>query len=152
MHFIYYLKSKFFWHTARYQSLLLTKSLLSKRNKTKKQNQKIEKSILHVRLTSSSTKHRVSTQCHYSGQIYQRLNTYLILFKVITGLLVITNFHSTAILEKQIALISQLQLRKCFSIGEHKVLLEQLSNILEAFSGFVDLRLQIIGYHNMLFN
>ena len=72
-----------------------------------------------------------STGCQLSVVIqircYQRRNTYLIVFKVITGLFVIASCHSRANLENKVALISQLiQLQLCngFTIAEHEELLE----------------------------
>ena len=72
-----------------------------------------------------------STGCQLSvviqSRFYQRRNTYLIVFKVITGLFVIASCHSRANLENNVALISQLiQLQLCngFTIAEHEELLE----------------------------
>ena len=72
-----------------------------------------------------------STGCQLSVIIqircYERRNTYLIVFKVITGLFVIASCHSLANLENKVALISQLiQLQLCngFTIGELQELLE----------------------------
>ena len=68
-----------------------------------------------------------STGCQLSVIIqircYQRRNTYLIVFKVITGLFVIASCHSRANLENKVALISQL-IPAALTIAEHEELLE----------------------------
>ena len=68
-----------------------------------------------------------STGCQLSVVIqircYQRRNTYLIVFKVITGLFVIASCHSRANLENKVALISQL-IPAALTIAEHEELLE----------------------------
>lgn len=48
---------------------MLTKSVPSNLNQTKTKQKENRKTILHVRLTYSNTKHWESTQCHFSGQI-----------------------------------------------------------------------------------
>ena len=48
---------------------MLTKSVPSNLNQTKTKQKENRKTILHVRLTDSNTKHWESTQCHFSGQI-----------------------------------------------------------------------------------
>ena len=69
-----------------------------------------------------------STGCQLSVIIqircYQRRNTYLIVFKVITGLFVIANCQSRANLENKVAQLTQLQLCNGFTIVEHEELLE----------------------------
>lgn len=71
---VYYLKSIFFGIPQGI--FMLTKSVPSNLNQTKtKQNRK---TILHVRLTDSNTKHWESTQCHFSGQINLILIKYYI--------------------------------------------------------------------------
>ena len=49
--------------------LMLTKNVPSNLNQTKTKQKENRKTILHVRLTDSNTKHWESTQCHFSGQI-----------------------------------------------------------------------------------
>ena len=48
---------------------MLTKSVPSNLNQTKTKQKENRKTILHVRLTYSNTKHWESTQCHFSSQI-----------------------------------------------------------------------------------
>ena len=63
---VYYLKSIFFGIPQGI--FMLTKSVPSNLNQTKTKQKEIRKTILHVRLTYSNTKHWESTQC-FSGQI-----------------------------------------------------------------------------------
>ena len=48
---------------------MLTKRVPSNLNQTKTKQKENRKTILHVRLTYSNTKHWESTQCPFSGQI-----------------------------------------------------------------------------------
>ena len=64
---VHYLKSIFFGIPQGI--FMLTKSVPSNLNQTKTKQKENRKTILHVRLTDSNTKHWESTQCHFSGQI-----------------------------------------------------------------------------------
>ena len=60
---VYYLKSSFLGIPQGI--FMLTKSVPSNLNQTKTKQKENRKTILHVRLTDSNTKHWESTQCHF---------------------------------------------------------------------------------------
>ena len=83
----------------------------------------------------------------------QLINSVYIRSSLVCFSLLLPTFILVQIQKQKLALISQLtRLHLCngFSIGEHKYVLEQLSNILGAYSRFF-FRLQTTGYHHILF-
>ena len=95
----------------------------------------------------SASQLRNVTQVRFNIYLIFHLYIYLIVFKVITGLFFVANFHSSTNLETKIS--TDFTTNKVASLQRffHWRSLEQLSKILGAYS-----RQQTIGYNHILFN
>ena len=117
---------------------------MQKQNKAKKQNICL--------LCKGKPSAMQSCASHNSGTLFRlnlifHLYIYLIMFKVVTGLFSYCQLSFQYKSRNMISQLTKLHLYYGFSIGDHKVLLEQLSKILGAYS-----RQQTIGYNHVLFN